>query len=207
MQLQAIGDARIEIQATVSGQDDRPLGTLEASDGPSLRSRLFSGIALAALVALGTWWLTGRSNSDTRPPLRRTLVAIPELSRLGGAAISPEGDRIAFVGDNNNRAGFRHQHIGPGNADIGVDKALPQNLPRFIQQNPGFCQSTVGGIILMSFLKSISNLLYCEVNGRRDDVAWRFFPKLNDVFAKVRLNRDNARFFQAFVKRDFLADH
>src|SRR5690606_35314422 len=55
-----------------------------------------------------------------------------------------------------------------------------------------------------SDLKISLDLLLVDMHRRRDDVAWRFLAKLDDVLAKVGLNRLDAISFEVLVERDLL---
>ena len=46
-----------------------------------------------------------------------------------------------------------------------------------------------------------------EMDSRRDDMAWRFFPDLDEVFAKVCFDGPDAGGLQMIVDGDLLADH
>ena len=51
------------------------------------------------------------------------------------------------------------------------------------------------------------DLLAVEVEGRRHDVAWRLVAELDDIFAKVGLDRLYAGLLQRGVQRDLLRHH
>jgi Tol biopolymer transport system component len=100
--LQAVGDARIEIQEILSGEGD---GELAQAPGPAASGGRKTGaivtlaLTSAALAALVTWRLAAPSAPQARPPLVQTLVATPNLARINFPALSPSGNSIAFVGD------------------------------------------------------------------------------------------------------------
>ena len=59
----------------------------------------------------------------------------------------------------------------------------------------------------MGGAKIFFHLTFENMHRRRDDVARRLTAKLDDVFAKVRLDGLNAVLFQMVVDADFLGNH
>lgn len=102
--LRDIGDARIEIEEALEGEDtdEAPLATV----GPRRRVSLAPWIMAAILVAAGTVgiWIAGSSRAPARQGVRHLALALPsEISvfatgRGSSVAISPDGEHIAYVG-------------------------------------------------------------------------------------------------------------
>jgi serine/threonine-protein kinase len=116
LRLQAIGDARIELQ------ENQPVAGDERVSG-ARRPRPWAAVAGVAILAAGagsaiTWWAgregpTGRTGEATsgasgEPRVIRTTVELPAeaILRLGTAAdfygllaLSPDGTRLVYVGD------------------------------------------------------------------------------------------------------------
>ena len=51
------------------------------------------------------------------------------------------------------------------------------------------------------------DLILVEMHRRRNDVARRLAPQLNDIFAKIGLHRLDARIAERLVDGDLLGDH
>ena len=110
--LQHIGDARIEIEEVVDGSGDDAMKRFGATAGSLSGSMLGRGgtvlpwavTAAALLVAAGAVWSTwANSASIPPPPVAASIVVGPgaEISPrpVPPFAVSPQGDRVAFVGD------------------------------------------------------------------------------------------------------------
>jgi eukaryotic-like serine/threonine-protein kinase len=102
--LRDIGDARIEIEEALEGEDtdEAPLATV----GPRRRVSLAPWIMAATLVAAATVviWIAGSSRTPAREGVRHLALALPsEISvfatgRGSSVAVSPDGERIVYVG-------------------------------------------------------------------------------------------------------------
>ncbi len=53
----------------------------------------------------------------------------------------------------------------------------------------------------------LRDLFFVQVKRRRDDVARRLLPKLDDVFAEIGLDRHDAVRFEKRIEPDLLGDH
>ncbi len=90
--LHHIADARIEIEETST-----PVAARAArSSGSSNRERFFAGLALLFAIAFGLLLLRPAGEA---PELRVVDIATPWTSDPQSFALSPDGRRIAFVGD------------------------------------------------------------------------------------------------------------
>ncbi len=93
--LQAIGDARIELE-----EGTRVLAQAQEEAGQPRTSRLAVFVAIVA-TAIAAWSLLSRGSSTSMPNVR-AVIPLPEgaglaVGNTATAAISPEGERIAFV--------------------------------------------------------------------------------------------------------------
>ena len=80
-------------------------------------------------------------------------------------------------------------------------------MARFGNEVCGFVEDPVFGKLLVRLAEAALDLSHGEMNGRRDDVAWGFMLKLNEVLAKVRFNDFEACLFKMIVEVDFLRHH
>jgi eukaryotic-like serine/threonine-protein kinase len=109
--LQAIGDARIAIEETLSGTDTRPPlspllteeGKREARGGDPWRRAIPWSLAALAVLSLGValWSLMRAPRPPTRP-VARLVVALPPTEQLAlgphpAIALSPDGSRLVYV--------------------------------------------------------------------------------------------------------------
>src|SRR6516165_3220019 len=114
---------------------------------------------------------------------------------------------VALVGDEDGGPGFGDQKIGAGDADIGSKKPIAQDGARLVAELARFGEwaRRIEGPVRSA--KSLRDLLPDEVDRRRDQMAWRLAPQLDDVFAEVGLDRDDAVSFEMFVEADLLGNH
>jgi serine/threonine-protein kinase len=105
--LQAIGEARVQIEEWLSGPREEHAGAATASTTQRMSLRrvlsiaVASGTVLIAASALATIWLTRRA-PPTPAPVRFTIVppASHEFARiptLRDLAVSPDGTRLAYI--------------------------------------------------------------------------------------------------------------
>ena len=114
---------------------------------------------------------------------------------------------IALIGDDDRRAGLGDQKIRPGNADIRVKIFLPQNAARLVEQRHRVFQIAVRIKMRVHPAEIALDLLLRQMHRRGDDMARMLAAQLDDIFAKVRLDRHNAVFLKMLVERDLLGDH
>jgi Tol biopolymer transport system component len=107
--LQAIGDARIAIEETISGSPSPPAPPPEGEGGPEGRVRVSPLRALpwavavlttaGLLAALVAYWRAARSTPSAPMELSLAIPASQQLYTADGPAIvvSPDGSRIAYV--------------------------------------------------------------------------------------------------------------
>jgi serine/threonine-protein kinase len=102
--LQAIGEARIAIEAYLADPDLARRSEPVATEKSKLPWRLVLGLLAAALLA--SLWIVSRSSTDVTPPMRLSVeldangVQLVEHSVADGAmtVLSPDGSTLAFVG-------------------------------------------------------------------------------------------------------------
>ena len=114
---------------------------------------------------------------------------------------------IALIGDDDRRAGFRHQKIGAGHADVGGQKFCAQFRARLSQKAFRLAQIAVLRQPCMHAAELGLHVLLVQMHGGRDDMRGRLAAKLNDVFAKVSLNRFDPGPLQRSVKSDLFGHH
>ena len=90
---------------------------------------------------------------------------------------------IAFVGHQHRRAGLGHQEVGPGQAHVGIEELLAQDMPRLGHQVVALGQALGEAQLGVMLEESVGHLVLGEMDGRRNDVARRLVAKLDDVFA------------------------
>jgi serine/threonine-protein kinase len=91
--LQAIGEARIELDDALGGAVDEPAST------PRRRaSLLFAGVAAVAAVLVGfAVWELKPTPSAPPPPVTRFTILLPPDQELSGVALSRDGRELAYV--------------------------------------------------------------------------------------------------------------
>ena len=95
-------------------------------------------------------------------------------------------------------AGLGDQEIGAGDADIGGEEFLAQDLARLGDQLRGLDQLRgPPAACVCRRRKSASTWSWVQVDGGRDDVARRLAADLDEVFAEVGLDHLEAVAFQA----------
>ena len=97
--------------------------------------------------------------------------------------------------------------FAPGYADVGGEELGPQHLARLGQQLLGLGETAVGRQIAMRLAEFLLDVFRREMDRRRDDVGGRFVAQLNDVLAKVGLDRLDSRRLEGVVEADLLGDH
>ncbi len=114
---------------------------------------------------------------------------------------------VALIGDDDARAGFGNQEIGPGDADFGGKEVRAQDGARLLAQGAHLLQGAVGVEPGMRRAERVGDLLLHQVDRRRDNVARWLVAQLDDVFAEIGLNGGDAICFEVIVERDLLGDH
>jgi serine/threonine-protein kinase len=105
LRLRDIGDARIAIQEVLEGREDLEAGVPAAPRRPTWMAIAPWAVAAAALGLLG--WSQFKGNEPHQPSsVMRFTMALAEDQPLDNAAqpmiaLSPDGRRIVYVGDNN----------------------------------------------------------------------------------------------------------
>lgn len=94
--LHHIADARLEINDALSGNDDV---SVAAPPGPRVSTLAVAAMAGAALVAIAIAAVLLRRPLPAAPELRVVDIATSWTSDPGSFALSPDGRRLAFVGD------------------------------------------------------------------------------------------------------------
>ena len=105
LRLRDIGDARITIEEVLEAPEDAAVVEPTVTRRPTWVSIVPWVIAAVALAALGWGWFTG-GERGTPSPVMRFTVALAEDQPLDNSslpmfAISPDGRRIAYVGNHN----------------------------------------------------------------------------------------------------------
>jgi len=107
LRLRDIGDARITIQEVLDAPEDVADVKPTATRRPAWVSIAPWVITAAALAALGWGWFTGGEQRAPSPVMRFTMALAEDQpldnSSLPMLAISPDGRRIAYVGNVNGR--------------------------------------------------------------------------------------------------------
>ena len=114
---------------------------------------------------------------------------------------------VAFVSHDDRGACLRDQKVRARDADVGIEELLSQLLSRFVEQFARFFQRAIRVSFHMFLDKSFRDFMFQDMNGRRDDVARRFFSQLDDVFAEIRFDRFDAVLLEEIVQPDFFRDH
>src|SRR5712672_415051 len=114
---------------------------------------------------------------------------------------------VALVGDDDRAAGLGDQEIRARDADIGGEEFFAQHGARFAQQAGGLDQIAFRRQMGMDAAEFRLDLLLGEMHRGCDDVGWHLVAELDDVFAEVGLDRDDAVGFQVVVEPDLLGDH
>ena len=114
---------------------------------------------------------------------------------------------IAFVGDDDRGTGFGDEKVRAGDPDVGGQEFGPQHLARFSQQLFGFGKAALGQEIAMRLAEFLLDVFCCQMDRGRDDVGGAFATQLNDVFAKVGLDRLDPSPFERVIEVDLLGDH
>ena len=99
---------------------------------------------------------------------------------------------IALVGDDDAAAGLGDQEVGAGDADVGREEFLAQPGARLGQDVAPLVEHAVGRQVGVDCAEALLPVLAVEVEGRGDDVARRLVAELQDVFAKIGLDRGDA---------------
>ncbi len=114
---------------------------------------------------------------------------------------------IALVGHDDRSAGFGHQEIRTGDADVGRQEFFAQHGARFAQQGLRLREAAVGRESRVHAAEVGLDLCLGEMYRRRDDVRRQFVAKLDDVLAEIGLDRGDGVFRQEIVEADFLGHH
>ena len=114
---------------------------------------------------------------------------------------------IALVGDDDRRSRFGDKEVRAGYADVGCEKLGAQHLARLGQQLLGLGEAAVGGQTVVGLTEFALDVLGGEMDRRRDDVGRGFMAQLDDVLAKVGLDRLDPRRLERVVEADLLGDH
>ncbi len=105
LRLRDIGDARITIEEVLEAPEDLADAEPTATRRPAWFTIAPWGIAVAALAALAWGWFTGDEQRGPSPVMRFTMALAEDQpldnSPLPMLAISPDGRRIAYVGNQN----------------------------------------------------------------------------------------------------------
>ncbi len=114
---------------------------------------------------------------------------------------------VALVGDDGGRAGFGDQEIGAGDADIGGDETLAQHLTPLVDDGARLVERPLRRQLGVGGLERIGPLLPDQMEGRRQQMAGRLVAQLDDIFAHVGFDRNDAASLKMIVERDLLGDH
>jgi len=127
--LRDIGDARIELEEVIAA-----LGTLQSAARAEVAGRTRPGRSLrwtigvlTAVIALSIIWTLRPSSSPTSRSVGRFMLSLAPTERLpegsSALALSPDGSRLAYVGD---RGGDRRLYIrdmAGGEVDLIIESA------------------------------------------------------------------------------------
>ena len=95
---------------------------------------------------------------------------------------------IALVGNQNIGPTFSNKKICPGNANIGIEKLVPQYRPRLIDKRLGLSLSLGFSILPVMLVEQFGDLLAGFVRRRSNNVTGVFFGQLDNVLTQVCLN-------------------
>ncbi len=111
--------------------------------------------------------------------------------------------RIAFVGDDDEAAGFGDGDVGAGDAHLGVEELGAQLAARELHQ-----LGDVGRLALFDLVaEDVGDFFLGHVDGGHDHVRRRLSGQLNDPLAQVGFADFDAGFFQMRVEVNFLRRH
>src|SRR5262245_28877949 len=114
---------------------------------------------------------------------------------------------IALIGDDDRGAGFRHQEIRPGDAEIGANEFLPQHQPRLVNELGRLVEIALARQVGMHPAEIGFDLIAGQMHGGSDDVARMLAAQLDDVLPEIGLDRLDAGSRQRLIELDLLADH
>src|SRR5579862_1536909 len=110
---------------------------------------------------------------------------------------------VAFVLDDDQRAGFRDRKIDSCNAEVRRQKNRAQSRARFGRE---FFR--LGRVLDAELVgEELADIFLRQVNGGRDDVRRALAAKLHNVFAKIGLDRVDPGVRERVVEIDFLGRH
>ena len=108
---------------------------------------------------------------------------------------------VALIGDDDAGPGLGHQEIGAGDADIGGEKLRTQHRTRFVAELARLDKRPFRVERAMFGAERVGDLLLHQMDGRCDQMARRLVSQLDDVLAKVGLDRGNPVLFQVFAPK------
>jgi len=99
------------------------------------------------------------------------------------------------------------QKIGAGDADIGGEKLRAQHGAGFVAELARLGERARRVERAMLRTERIGDLLFHQVDRRRDQMARRLVAQLDDVLAEIGLDRGDAVLLEVVVEPDLLGDH
>ena len=114
---------------------------------------------------------------------------------------------VSLIGDDHRGSGLGDQQVGAGDADIGGDELLAQHGARFGHEVRHRAERAIRREAAMDADEILGDLFLVEVDHRRDDVARRLAPDLDDVLAEIGLRHLDAGGFEMGVEADLFRHH
>ena len=114
---------------------------------------------------------------------------------------------VALVGDDDRGSGLGDEEIRARDPDVGGEEFGAQHLARLGQQLLRLGEAAVGRQIAMRLAEFLLDVLRPQMDRGRDDVGGGLAAQLDDVFAKVGLDRLDPRRLERVIEADLLGDH
>ena len=111
--------------------------------------------------------------------------------------------RVAFVGHQTHRAGFRHGKVTAGNTDFGTEEILTDLLTN--EQGHGF--RGFRAVIPQTFVQHAADLIAIFMNRRDHDVRRRILIQLQDIFPEIGFDHLDSGILQHMVDADLFGHH
>src|SRR5690242_12497738 len=114
---------------------------------------------------------------------------------------------VALVGYDDARTGLADAEVGAGEPDISIEEPRAQHRTPLVTRLPRRGQQPIRVERAMLGPECLRNLLLNQMDCRRDDMAGRLVPQLDDVFAEIGLDRGDVVRLEEIIEPDLLSDH